>query len=61
VSGKVFADHELPLKMVGFGHCFRREAGAQGQYNKGLYRVHQACIHLASALINSILCCSPVV
>lgn len=27
--------------MAGLSHCFRREAGAAGQYSKGLYRVHQ--------------------
>lgn len=32
---------ELPKKMVGFGHCFRTEAGAAGLAGKGLYRVHQ--------------------
>jgi seryl-tRNA synthetase len=31
----------LPVKMAGLSHCFRREAGAAGQYSKGLYRVHQ--------------------
>ena len=31
----------LPVKMAGHSHCFRREAGAAGQYSKGLYRVHQ--------------------
>ena len=31
----------LPLKMVGFSHCFRAEAGASGLLNKGLYRMHQ--------------------
>jgi seryl-tRNA synthetase len=31
----------LPLKYVGYSHCFRREAGAYGKYSKGLYRVHQ--------------------
>lgn len=31
----------LPIKMAGYSHCFRREAGAAGQYSKGLYRVHQ--------------------
>lgn len=35
-------DHDiLPIKMAGHSHCFRREAGAAGQYSKGLYRVHQ--------------------
>jgi seryl-tRNA synthetase len=32
---------DLPLKYAGISHCFRREAGAAGQYSKGLYRVHQ--------------------
>lgn len=32
---------ELPIKMSGLSHCFRQEAGAAGQYSKGLYRVHQ--------------------
>lgn len=32
---------DLPLKMAGLSHCFRREAGAAGQFSKGLYRVHQ--------------------
>ena len=32
---------ELPLKYVGYSHCFRQEAGAYGKYSKGLYRVHQ--------------------
>jgi seryl-tRNA synthetase len=30
-----------PIMMAGLSHCFRREAGAAGQYSKGLYRVHQ--------------------
>jgi seryl-tRNA synthetase len=30
-----------PIKMAGLSHCFRREAGAAGQFSKGLYRVHQ--------------------
>jgi len=40
-AGKVLDKEELPLKMAGFSHCFRKEAGAAGQYSKGLYRVHQ--------------------
>jgi seryl-tRNA synthetase len=32
---------DLPIRMAGFSHCFRREAGAAGQFSKGLYRVHQ--------------------
>lgn len=32
---------KLPLKYVGYSHCFRQEGGAYGKYSKGLYRVHQ--------------------
>ena len=32
---------QLPLFYGGLSHCFRREAGAAGQFSKGLYRVHQ--------------------
>ncbi|MEP7218599.1 MAG: aminoacyl--tRNA ligase-related protein, partial [Bacteroidota bacterium] len=32
---------ELPIRLAGFSHCFRTEAGSAGQFAKGLYRVHQ--------------------
>ncbi|MDP7312777.1 MAG: serine--tRNA ligase [Candidatus Thalassarchaeaceae archaeon] len=31
----------LPLKIVGISPCFRREVGAHGQSDKGIWRVHQ--------------------
>ena len=40
-SGAILAKDKLPLRMAGLSHCFRREAGAAGQFSKGLYRVHQ--------------------
>ncbi len=40
-AGRVFAAEQLPVKLAGVSHCFRREAGAAGQFSKGLYRVHQ--------------------
>ncbi|MDR0638603.1 MAG: serine--tRNA ligase [Spirochaetaceae bacterium] len=40
-SGAIIARDRLPLRMAGLSHCFRREAGAAGQFSKGLYRVHQ--------------------
>jgi seryl-tRNA synthetase len=40
-SDQVIAKEKLPIKMAGVSHCFRREAGAAGQFSKGLYRVHQ--------------------
>jgi len=41
LSDQIVSGNSLPLKMAGLSHCFRREAGAAGQYSKGLYRVHQ--------------------
>lgn len=40
-AGKVVQADELPVLLAGVSHCFRREAGAAGQFSKGLYRVHQ--------------------
>jgi seryl-tRNA synthetase len=40
-AGKVLPVEQLPLTYAGVSHCFRREAGAAGQFSKGLYRVHQ--------------------
>lgn len=40
-AGQILDAEALPLKLAGLSHCFRREAGASGQYSKGLYRVHQ--------------------
>jgi seryl-tRNA synthetase len=40
-SGTIIPRDRLPLRMAGLSHCFRREAGASGQFSKGLYRVHQ--------------------
>ncbi|MED5486017.1 MAG: serine--tRNA ligase [Candidatus Thermoplasmatota archaeon] len=31
----------LPIKLVGVSPCFRREVGAHGQSDKGIWRVHQ--------------------
>lgn len=38
---EILEKKELPLFYGGLSHCFRREAGAAGQFSKGLYRVHQ--------------------
>ncbi|MDR2588168.1 MAG: serine--tRNA ligase [Spirochaetales bacterium] len=40
-ADSILEKETLPLKMAGFSHCFRREAGAAGQFSRGLYRVHQ--------------------
>lgn len=40
-ADETIPEDKLPLKYVGYSHCFRQEAGAYGKYSKGLYRVHQ--------------------
>jgi seryl-tRNA synthetase len=40
-SEEILREENLPRKLAGFSHCFRREAGTYGQASKGLYRVHQ--------------------
>lgn len=40
-ADRILDAKDLPIKMAGLSHCFRREAGGAGQYSKGLYRVHQ--------------------
>jgi len=40
-ANEILSKEKLPIKYAGISHCFRREAGAAGQFSKGLYRVHQ--------------------
>lgn len=40
-ADEVISENKLPLKYIGYSHCFRKEAGSYGQYSKGMYRVHQ--------------------
>lgn len=40
-ADEVIPESDLPIKYIGYSHCFRQEAGAYGKYSKGLYRVHQ--------------------
>ncbi len=40
-SNEILPKEKLPLLYCGLSHCFRKEAGAAGQFSKGLYRVHQ--------------------
>ncbi len=40
-ADNVIPEQKLPIKYIGYSHCFRQEAGAYGKYSKGLYRVHQ--------------------
>lgn len=39
-ANEIFAESDLPLKLGGFSHCFRTEAGGYGRESRGLYRVH---------------------
>ena len=52
-SNTILAKERLPLRMAGLSHCFRREAGAAGQFSKGLYRVHQF------SKVEMFVCCLP--
>ena len=38
---EILAAEALPVKMVGYTPCFRREAGSYGAHVRGLNRVHQ--------------------
>lgn len=40
-SNEIFKEEDLPIKYVALSPCFRKEAGAGGQRDKGLRRVHQ--------------------
>ena len=40
-QGELLDSARFPIRLAGFSHCFRREAGAAGQFSRGLYRVHQ--------------------
>lgn len=40
-ADEVIPEEKLPLKYVGYSHCFRQEGGSYGKYSKGLYRVHE--------------------
>ncbi|MBI4146666.1 serine--tRNA ligase [Candidatus Woesearchaeota archaeon] len=37
----VLEEKQLPIKLVGYSPCYRKEAGAHGKDQKGIFRVHQ--------------------
>jgi seryl-tRNA synthetase len=37
----IVPENELPIKLVAYTPCFRREAGSAGRDNKGIIRMHQ--------------------
>ena len=40
-AGEILPEDKLPIKMMAWSGCFRREAGTYGKDTTGLYRVHQ--------------------
>jgi len=40
-SGEIIEGGDLPLRYAGISTCFRKEAGAHGRDQKGIFRVHQ--------------------
>jgi seryl-tRNA synthetase len=40
-ADEVISKEKLPIKMVSYSPCYRREAGSHGKDVKGLYRVHE--------------------
>jgi seryl-tRNA synthetase len=40
-ADEVIPENKLPIKYVGYSHCFRQEGGSYGKYSKGMYRVHE--------------------
>lgn len=38
---EVLNEKDLPIKMIGFSPCYRKEAGTYGRDTKGVYRVHE--------------------
>jgi len=41
VRDTILAEADLPVRMVAYTPCFRREAGSAGRDNKGIIRMHQ--------------------
>ncbi len=40
-KGQIIKEEDLPLKLTSYSPCFRKEVGAHGIEERGLYRVHQ--------------------
>ncbi len=40
-ADEVLKEEELPIKICGYGQCYRSEIGSYGKDVKGLYRVHE--------------------
>ena len=40
-KGQIIKEEDLPIKMTSYSPCFRKEVGAHGIEERGIYRVHQ--------------------
>ncbi|MCI8467591.1 MAG: serine--tRNA ligase [Bacilli bacterium] len=40
-KGQMIEEHKLPVALTSYSPCFRKEVGAHGLEERGLYRVHQ--------------------
>lgn len=40
-EGEWIKENDLPIRYCGYSSCFRKEAGAHGKDNRGIFRVHQ--------------------
>ncbi len=40
-AGEVLAEDDLPMRLMAYSPCYRREAGAAGRDTRGLLRVHE--------------------
>ena len=40
-KGQIIKEEELPLTLTSYSPCFRKEVGAHGMEERGVYRVHQ--------------------
>ncbi len=40
-AGEILNEKDLPIKMVGYSPCFRREIGNYGKDTRGIFRVHE--------------------
>ena len=40
-KGQIIKEEELPITLTSYSPCFRKEVGAHGLEERGLYRVHQ--------------------
>jgi seryl-tRNA synthetase len=40
-ADEVLDEKDLPVRLVGYSPCYRKEAGTYGKHTRGLFRVHQ--------------------